>query len=445
MKYNAVIMEASRSTLNATSGQPVEGSSMVKRVVLGMLVLVVLLSGLYFARMSGTNADAYGNDFSVYYHAAREIISGHDPYQHSLSEWTPYIYPPLLAELVVPLALLPLPVAAYLWFLVSSCSIAAAAWMSGGLASRNDQPASASRRQSVMESVTWQAAIAGCAVVIVLRFVLDTFKLGQVNGIVTALAVAHVYLYVRDRKALSAIALAIAISFKLTPVLLMLYHIAKMRFRFALACCALVVAVTGLSLLPFGSHGNNALQTFVNRTLKNEQGYNFAYSGNQSLRGAIARLTDQSDNDSEARDPANVWTLLISIVILSLSVFSAIRGRTELDSVAPFFCCLVLLSPLSWKSHYVILVLPAAYLLNRAIAPFKARQIIGATLVLTFVLFNLTGPYVMGLTGAEWADAHSLVLAAALLLFIACAAIAVTRSLASDHTFVNLIDKSSGD
>lgn len=445
MKYNAVIMEGARSSLNASSGQPVEVPSMVKRVVLGILGLAVLLSGLYFARMSGTNAEAYGNDFSVYYHAAREVISGRDPYQRSLGEWTPYIYPPLLAELVVPLALLPLPVAAYLWFLVSSCSIAAAAWMSARLAGRNGETPSAARRQSVVESVTWQAAIAGCALVIVLRFVLDTFKLGQVNGIVTALAVAHVYLYVRGRKALSAIALAIAISFKLTPALLVLYHIAKMRLRFALACCALLVAVTGLSLLPFGSHGNIALQTFVNRTLKNEQGYDFAYSGNQSLRGAIARLTDQSANDSEARDPANAGTLLISIVILSLSVFSAIRGRTELASIAPFFCCLVLLSPLSWKSHYVILVLPAAYLLNDAIASSKARQLIAATLVLMFVLFNLTGPYVIGLAGAEWADAHSLVFAGALLLFIACAASTVTRSLASDHTFVNLIDKSSGD
>lgn len=421
-----MIMKDTRS-LNASSGQPVKSPSIVERAVLGVLVLFVLLSGLYFARMSGTNAEAYGNDFSVYYHAAREVISGRDPYQHSLGEWTPYIYPPLLAELVVPLALLPLPVAAYLWFLVSACSIVAAAWMSGRLASRNGEPADGARRQIVIEPITWQAAIAGWAAVIVFRFILDTFNLGQVNGIVAALAVAHVYLYVRGRKALSAVALIVAVSFKLTPALLVLYHIVKLRLKFALACGALLVAVTGLSFLPFGSHGNNALQTFVNRTLKNEQGYDFAYSGNQSLRGAIARLTDQSQNDSEARNPADVETLLISIVILSLAVFSAIRGRTELASVAPFFCCLVLLSPLSWKSHFVILVLPSAYLLNGVKASVKGRQLIGSTLVLTFVLFNLTGSHVIGLAGAEWADAHSLVFVGALLLFIACAASAVNR------------------
>src|SRR5678815_202233 len=94
----------------------------------------MLASGFYFAGKSGSTPDAYSNDFNVYYHAASEVIAGHDPYQHSLGDWTPYIYPPLLAELMVPLALLPLPVAAYLWFLVSAASMAGAAWMPARLA-----------------------------------------------------------------------------------------------------------------------------------------------------------------------------------------------------------------------------------------------------------------------------------------------------------------------
>src|SRR2546426_10384184 len=94
------------------------------------LVICVLASGIFFARKSGTNPEVYSNDFNVYYHAAREVIAGRDPYQRSLGDWTPYIYLPLLAELMVPLALLPLPVASYLWFLISAASMVSAAWMS---------------------------------------------------------------------------------------------------------------------------------------------------------------------------------------------------------------------------------------------------------------------------------------------------------------------------
>jgi alpha-1,2-mannosyltransferase len=399
--------------------------STIERVVVIVLALAVLVSGLYFAHKSGTNPEVYGNDFNVYYHAAREVMGGGDPYQHSLGDWTPYLYPPLLAELIVPLALLPLPVAAYLWFLISAASIVAAAWMSASLA--DDKRGRAAPDQHLTESTLSRGAIAAFAVVLVLRFVLDTFHLGQVNAVVAALAVAHVYLYARDRKALSALALVVAVSIKLTPALLLLYHIAKLRLKFAAACAALLVAVTALSFLPFGPRGTDAFQTFWNRTVKNEQGYDFAYSGNQSLRGGMARLAGQSNestlsSDGPSHRPGDTATLLISIVLLALAVFAAVRARSELAAAAPFFCCLVLLSPLSWKAHYVILILPVAHLLSSAKTSGKARNLIAVTLGLAFVLFNLTSPHVIGLAAAEWADAHSLIFAGALLIFIACAA-----------------------
>src|SRR5438445_13832468 len=99
------------------------------RAVVAALTFAVLSSGLYFAGKSGTNADVYSNDFNVYYRAAREVLSSRDPYQNSLGGWTPYLYPPLLAEMLTPLALLPLPVAAYIWYLISAASILGSGWM----------------------------------------------------------------------------------------------------------------------------------------------------------------------------------------------------------------------------------------------------------------------------------------------------------------------------
>lgn len=393
-----------------------------RRAILGRAVLVVLLacvltSGIHFARVSGADAQTYGNDFNVYYFAAHEVISGRDPYQRSIGEWTPYLYPPLLAELLVPLALLPLPLAAYFWFVINAVSIGAAAWMSAVLAT-----------QAAARSDAWRALLAACALLVILRFVLDNFNLGQVNLVVAGFAVAHVYLYARNRKLLSAIALVLAVSIKLTPALLLVYHVAKLRLKFAAGCVALLTAISFASFLPFGANGVDAFREVSNRTVKNEQGYDFAYSGNQSLHGAVLRLTNAAIGDLQRRSPVNTVTLTICIVILLLSIFAGTRAQSELAAAAPLFCCLVLLSPLSWKAHLVVLILPATYLLSRARAsPGAQRFMIGSVLVITFVIFNLTSPRVVGLAASEWSDEHSLVFVGSLLAFVASITAAFAR------------------
>lgn len=397
------------------------------RAVFVVLGVCVLTSGIYFARRSGANAEVYSNDFNVYYYAAREIVAGHDPYQRSLGEWTPYLYPPFLAELIVPLALLPLPVAAYLWFLINAASIAAAAWMAAALASEPKQ-----RDLSPLRHQILRPALTACAVIIVLRFVLDNFNLGQVNPLVAALAVAHVYLYARGRRALSAVALVVAISIKLTPALLLVYHVSRLRLKYSAACVALLAGLTIVSFLPFGAAATEACRTFVDRTIKNEQGYELGDVGNQSLRGVVARiaahLNKTEPDQGESHNPTTGLTLLLSAGLLVVSILSASRARDELPAVAPLFCCMVLLSPLSWKAHFVMLIPPLAYLFAVMRSSAKARRLlIAAALVVTLLLFNVPSPRIIGLAAAEWADAHSFVFTGALLIFIASVASTLTR------------------
>lgn len=404
----------------------------VARSGFAVLVVCMLAGGVYFARQSGTNAEVYGNDFSVYYHAANEVLAGRDPYQSSLGAWTPYLYPPLLAELLVPLAVLPLLIAAYVWFLISAASMLSAAFMSARMSASVWAPLTSERGAENTPAkserggrrLSLRAVIAACAMVVVLRFVLDTFNLGQVNTVVAGLAIAHIYFYARDKKALSAIALVLAVSIKLTPAVFLVYHVAKMRLKFAAACMAILAGVTALSFLPFEGRGVEAFRIFANRTLRNEQGYNLAGPGNQSLRGAIARLAERGnadDSGTDSRNPAEVLTLVIAALLLAFAVLAARRAPGELAGAAPFFCCVVLLSPLSWKAHFVILALPVAYLLSllfQPANPASARRLALGALATAFVLFNLTSPHIIGLAAAEWADAHSLVALGALLILV---------------------------
>jgi alpha-1,2-mannosyltransferase len=401
-----------------------------RRLALAMLAIVILAAGLYFAGKSGSNPVDYRNDFNVFYHAAREVLAGRDPYQSSVGDWTPYLYSPLLAVALAPLALLPLPVAAYVWFLINAVSTIAAALMSARLAHDDQQRLSDSTNEAA-EAAGGHGGhvvplVAALSLLVVARFVLDNFSLGQVNPLVAALAAAHVYLYSRDKKIGSALALSIAVSIKLTPLVLIAYHVARRRWKFAAAALATCVALTALSFVPLGSRAPEAFQVFVNRTIKNEQGYDLADAGNQSLRGALARLTaastgtlDQAATDLSRR-PFDTLTLLVSFLLLAVAMIAARRARTELHAAAPFVCCFVLLSPLSWKAHFVLLILPVAFLVAEGVrARGTRRATLIAVLAVIFVLFNLTSAHVIGLRSAEWADAHSLVFIGALLSFAA--------------------------
>jgi len=287
--------------INARHWTPITPHS----VALILLVVTILVSGVHFAGQSGIYPESYSNDFNVYYFAAREMTAGHDPYQQSLGDWVAYLYPPLFAELLIPVALLPLPVAAYVWFLISVTAMLVTAWMCGALfddvADADPSPPLLSRRM----------LIAAGAVLILIRFVLDNFNMGQVNTLVTMFAVAHVYLFTKNRKLASAFMLAIAVALKLTPGLLIVYHLARRRWRYAALCMAVTAAVMATSFLPFGTRAPQVFTVFVNRTVKNEQGFNLAYSGNQSLRATLARAvggpTESMEQDDEVARKPTVW------------------------------------------------------------------------------------------------------------------------------------------
>ena len=78
--------------------RPARSRPIMSRLAAAVFAVLILIAGAYFSLKSGKDPGVYQNDFNVYYHASRELINGNDPYQDSLTEWTPYIYPPFLAE-----------------------------------------------------------------------------------------------------------------------------------------------------------------------------------------------------------------------------------------------------------------------------------------------------------------------------------------------------------
>lgn len=381
---------------------PAANSRWRRRLLLVALALSMLFAGLFYSGKSGSDPLIYRNDFNVYYHAARQVSQGRDPYQSSLTPTTPYIYPPLLSELLVPLSLLPLRAAAFVWFLVGVSSIVAAGILSA--------------RAGALEFPAAVLPVALLSVLLVARFVLDNFSYGQVNTVIAGLVAASIYSYSRGRVKCSALLLGLACALKLTPLVLLVYHLARLRIRYVATTLLFTTVFTLLGLAPFGSEAPGVLQEFTFRTLANRQGYDFAYHGNQSLLGASARVFGRGP----VTDPYDPVALAIGAVLCGLLALGARRAGTELGAAAPAVCAMVLLSPLSWKAHFVVLVVPAAFLWMRAMeSRGRTRRALLSILFLVFLLLNLLSPRIVGLRAAEWADSHSIIFGCGLLIFAA--------------------------
>jgi alpha-1,2-mannosyltransferase len=375
--------------------------------------------------MSGNDYTAYKNDFNVFYYASREVISGRTPYDRSLGDWTPYLYPPLFAELLTPIAMLPLPAAAYVWFLINAASLVAAAGMSAALSPTVADKCAASGDDGRGARVAVLAAAAGTLVVA--RFALDNFAMGQVNIVITALSVAHVYLFERQKRVASAAALALAVSIKLTPGVLIFYHLARGRVKFAAACAALSATLFLAAFAPFGSQAGTAIGTFVDRTVRNGQGYDLAFEGNQSLRAFDARARGETGDD--ARAPGSPFTLGVSLVLLVIGIAAARRSAQVSPAAALFFVLALLISPLSWKSHFVVLLFPAAAVATGAFtSKGRRRTALLSILSAAFLLLNATSPRLIGVEAARWMEQQSSIMAAAVLMFFAVAALCLLSS-----------------
>ncbi|HKS39882.1 MAG TPA: hypothetical protein VJX74_04660, partial [Blastocatellia bacterium] len=96
---------------------------------------------------------------------------------------------------------------------------------------------------------------------------------------------------------------------------------------------------------------------------------------------------------------------------------------------APFFACYVLLSPLSWKAHFVALIFPVAILIGKifSINNERFRRVITVVLFIAFIVFTLTSHRLIGKSAAGWADSHSLICAGALLIFFTTVTVIMRR------------------
>ena len=145
---------------------------------------------------------AHHTDVTVYTAAAAAIAEGKDPYEAESPRGWRYVYPPLLAILLVPIASWPSDLAAYALYFVSVGALALAAW---AVARSIGPPAGASA--------------AGLACLLAAPFLLQTLQRGQVTILLLATQAAATLLLLRGRDLAAGVVLALGVAIRLTPLL----------------------------------------------------------------------------------------------------------------------------------------------------------------------------------------------------------------------------------
>lgn len=205
----------------------------IRNILLLLLVSWLLVASAYSGAVSPTSGIA-GMDFASFYHASERLNAGQPLYQSHLNpalRGSLYVYSPLLALLLRPLALLPFHVAMKVWFFVNAASLILAVLLYGAAA-----------------RLTWRDA-PSLAVLLLISFRFwDTtmnFGLGQSNSIMLGLIGAMLWADSRRSWRLMAVLIALTALFKVWLIGLVLYLLLRRRWKEAFLSVGTFAAALG--------------------------------------------------------------------------------------------------------------------------------------------------------------------------------------------------------
>jgi alpha-1,2-mannosyltransferase len=306
-------------------------------------------------------------DLEVYVYAVKDMLAGGDIYATTTPFWKLYfIYPPIAAILMVPLAFGP-----YLfWQLV---------WTAGLVGAQQ----SVLRRCGAPRG--WKLGLLGIAVVLAVEPIRTTLGYGQVNTILMALVVADLLPTPpggsggvppgmntapgERRRIPQGMLIGLAAAIKLTPALFVVFAFLIGRRRAALTGLVNFLALTGIgAILLF----HETVTFFGGLSGGETRTASPLYVGNQSLLGVFFRLGDSSTTTT-------LIGLGISGIVALLGTLVAahwwrLGHRVFAVAIVGLTTCLA--SPLSWTHHYVW-ILPLAVAVIRPGLPRWVRYVGG--------------------------------------------------------------------
>ena len=252
-----------------------------------------------------------------------------------------YVYPPTLAYLLLPFALMPIWWATLVWKLLCISALVATGLVLARLAGY--PPLS-------------RTGFAFCAFMLLFRPDLECLFWGQATAILALILVAGLYLIERKRVALATLLFALAFAVKLTP-LITIIPLAVWREWKALRCFALWTAAIVIALwLP---DRGQLLGNYVEHVLP-PMSVGAAVLTNKSLDSSM-RLILLAVHCPLAPKVVSYGSKFLSLFLIGLTAWRARsapagagRGSPRLQWMTSFWLLSCCLSPVSWRHAYAL-------------------------------------------------------------------------------------------
>lgn len=365
-----------------SAGSPAGGTRGIGRIAaMGGLVLLVFAVSLITVANGKLNFNVYRVDLDVYRLGAHAWLHDHDLYGQlpltSNGLDLLFTYPPISAIVMTPLAVVTSRTAGILITAVTltlMMSVTALFLRTAGLADL--------RR-------SWRWAVLLLPAAALLEPVRTNLAYGQINVVLMALVsfdclVPSTWYRVAGRPIgwPRGALVGAAAAMKLTPLVFVLYFLARRQWRAAATALVSFFVVTGVGAL-FAPHDSASYWT--RQVFQTSRIGPLMFAGNQSLNGFLlrTRLAGNTEHD--------LWLVAAAVVgvIGAIAIFRVGRTDRPLATLSLTACLTLLVSPVSWTHHWVWC---APVLFTAAIASYRARDRRALTLSCAGLLLFVVSP-----------------------------------------------------
>ncbi|MGI4855231.1 MAG: glycosyltransferase family 87 protein [Janthinobacterium lividum] len=262
-----------------------------------------------------------------------------------------YVYPPILADLLLPISWLGPRQAGYVWLLCNVAMLIVIGWLGVQLL-----------------EIPWKSKTAALVYLGLFSMfpVMNAMEMGQITIPLLLLWMLGFYFYKRDQVVLSALMLALAASMKLTPLIAVIPFLIWRKWRWVFAFSAWTVVI--FSLVAVVNSPGVLLDYFLHVTPAMSRG--LPHPNNRSISSSLQMIYGafhggtMSQLDQVISVPAPRFILLMGKVLplallVSVSAWVFYRARSvfkeqQIEVLAAFAVLSVVVSPVSWGHAYVL-------------------------------------------------------------------------------------------
>ena len=239
----------------------------------------------------------------------------------------PFTYPPVAALFFIPFSLLPAPAFVAL---LTAASLHGLWWVIS----------------SVLHVTVGQRLAIACAapmlwISLTFEPVTETLSFGQVNLLLLLIIAVDLF---RGGGRWRGISLGLAMSIKLTPLIFLIYLLLAGEWRvMARAGATFLLAM----VIPFVLFPRSSLEFWTHAISDPTRIGGVAYAGNQSMNGALWRLTQEGG--------LPLLHILLSVMVLAYAIVIQVWSEGDHRVMVCLSWALVglLISPISWSHHWV--------------------------------------------------------------------------------------------